>query len=184
MEIRAELHVAVGAYSVGPPKFLARADVERRQPAVDAHLAARIADEHLSVRRKRGLGHGDAVADLVHRGPPNLLAGRGVDRHRVVVEEVVDQLAIGIGPAANDGVTARLADRLGRRIGIELPLDRRAGLREIKGVGRVGKGRHQIYMVSPTTSGAPSCPYCVPSEKVQASRSRPTFSVVSWVRGL
>src|SRR6478735_5140528 len=40
------------------------------------------------------------------------------------------------------------------------------------------------YMVLSATSGAASCPFCVPSEKVHAGRSFATFAALTWARVL
>jgi hypothetical protein len=46
---------------------------------------------------------------------PSLLAGLGVDRHRLVVENVVEALAVAVGGAAVHHLAARDPDR--RRAG-------------------------------------------------------------------
>ena len=80
--------------------------------------------------------------------PPDLLAGLDVDRDRFRVEQVVDQFAVVIGPAAKHRVAARLADRERRRVGLKRPLDRRGRLREVQRVSNVGKRRDQIHRVA------------------------------------
>jgi hypothetical protein len=107
---------------VGAPQLLPRRDVERGEPAVDAHLAAGIPHENLAVDGKGGHGHRHPAPGIVHSGPPDLLAGLDVDRDRFGIEQIVDQFAVVEGPAAKHRVATRLADRDRRRVGLKGPL--------------------------------------------------------------
>src|SRR3954464_15066555 len=57
------------------------------------------------------------------------------------------------------------------------------GLLRSSAYTRFGNGVTR-YMVLSNTSGAASCPFCVPSENVQASRSLATLSTLIWSSGL
>src|SRR5262249_37060093 len=67
-------------YRVGPPPLLAGLDVEGRDEAAAAELAARRADDHFAVGDERGQRHVVAVLVLLDRGRPELLAGLRIER--------------------------------------------------------------------------------------------------------
>ena len=58
-------------------------------------------------------GRGLAIGDVGDLGLPQLPAGRRVHRNRVSVEQVVDDLAVGVERAPIDRVAAGDADRFG-----------------------------------------------------------------------
>ena len=134
LEPGADQHVLVGAGVERLPRELAAAFVERRDPAANAHLAARIADQHFAVGDQRRHGDRLALLDVAELGPPDLLAAVRVDRDRLPVERVEEDLAGVIDRAAVDRVAAGDALRCRERLGLEHPFGRRAGLGQVERV--------------------------------------------------
>ena len=62
----------------------------------------------------------------------------------MTVEQVINELPLGVRGAAIDDVTTRRTDGGLRIVGAELPLERKPGLREVDGVRDVRVGRHQV----------------------------------------
>ena len=147
VESGADQHVPVRPGGIGPPQDLAGSDIERRQPAAHAELAARVADQHLSLHDQRRHRDRFAGVDVAQFGLPELLAGLCVQRDRVVVEGVEEELAVRVGRATVDDVTARHTLRRRRRIRPIRPFDRRAGLGEIERKDNVRIWRHNEHCV-------------------------------------
>ena len=68
--------------------------IERGDPAVHAHLAARIADVHAPLGNGGRHGHGLAAVDIAELRAPYRLAGLYVERNGLAVERVEDVLAV------------------------------------------------------------------------------------------
>ena len=103
-------HVGVGTDVAAGPDDLAGLEIEPLHPAVDAELAARGADDDAILDDERRHRRRLALADVGDLGLPQLLAGLGIHRDRVPVEQVVDDLAVGVERAAVDHVAAGDAD--------------------------------------------------------------------------
>jgi hypothetical protein len=71
-----------------------------------------------------------------------------VDGEGLVVERIEVHLAMGISDTAIDDIAACDALRSGKRLGLELPLCRRAGLREIERIDDVRIRRHDVHRVA------------------------------------
>jgi len=120
-EARTDQHVAVRAGAVRAPRDRTRREVERRQPAADAELPAAITDEHPVADDQRRHRHRLAAVDVAELRAPQLTSRPRVDRHRLCVERVEDDAAVGVGGAAIDGVAAGDALRRRRRLRLVLP---------------------------------------------------------------
>jgi hypothetical protein len=130
-------HVFVRPGIVGAPGDTAVLRVQRRDPAADAELAAAVADHDLAQGHERRHRDGLADIDVAEPGPPELLAAPGIERDRLAVERVVEHPALGIGNTTVHGIAA--GDPLGgrERLRLVLPLERRAGLREVERIQNV-----------------------------------------------
>src|SRR6185312_5887261 len=118
VELGADQDVLVGTGVVPAPDLLAGLDVERGDPAADAQLAARVADQRLVLDHHHGGGRGLAHVDVANLGAPDLLAGAGVHRHHRRVQQAVDDLSVRVGGAAVHDVAA--GDALGARVRVRL----------------------------------------------------------------
>src|SRR2546423_1887874 len=148
LERGADEHLLVGAGAVGAPDLLAAGGVERREPAADSELSAAVADQHLALYHERR--HRDRLSELNFSKlrAPQLLPARRLDRYRMIVERVEEQAPLGIDCAAIDNIAARNALRTGVGLGIELPLNIRAGLREIEREDVIGVRRNHVHGVA------------------------------------
>ncbi|MGY2937866.1 hypothetical protein ACVWZ6_007468 [Bradyrhizobium sp. GM6.1] len=106
LEVVADQHVLVRARGVGAPRNGPGVFIERGDPAAHAHLAAAVADEHLALDHDGSHRDGLALVDLPELRMPQLLAGLGVDRDRVVIKRVEEDLAVVEGESAIDHVAA------------------------------------------------------------------------------
>ena len=138
-------HLTVRPHVVRGPEQPPGRQVERLQPAVDAELPARRAHEHAILDDERRHRRGLALRQIADLGLPQLAARRRVDRDRVAVQQVVDDLARGVEGAAVDRVAARDADGVGIDVGTVLPFERVAFLREIERVEDVRVGRDDVH---------------------------------------
>ncbi len=143
-ESRADLDEAVGARAVRSPELLPGLEIERGDPPVDTHLTAGIPDNHFVPDDQRRHRHCLAGVHVSHLGLPDDLASVGIQRDRAIVEQVVDQLAIGVRPSPIHNVAACHADRPRVRVGPILPFHD-ARLREIEGIRNVRIRCHQIH---------------------------------------
>jgi hypothetical protein len=78
---------------------------------------------------------------------PEFAAGARVDGDGVPVEQVVDDFAVAVGRPAVDGVAARDAEGGRVHVGAVLEAQRKAFLRQVKGVQHVGERRHDVHRV-------------------------------------
>ena len=92
-------------------------------PAAYAQFAARIADDHLVLDHDRRAGEGLAALDVAQPGAPGQFAAYGIDRHGLVIENVVNDLAVGVGRAAIDHVTTGDTAGIFARAGVKRPFD-------------------------------------------------------------
>ena len=166
--LRIDLDLLVRADRVGAPRLRAVAQVVGGDVAAHAVLAAGDADQHLVAehhrrhRRRLALG-GIAVLHLPHLAP-----GLGVERDDGGVGLAEDDLAVGVGGAAIDGVAAHHADDVRVLLRLVAP-DDLAGLVQVEAKTRFGKGVW-TYITSPITSGPPSWPRSTPVENCQDGR--------------
>jgi len=145
LEPRADQHVLVRTGAIGLPRELSATFIERGEPAANAHLAARIADDDFAVRDQRRHRQRLALLDVAELRAPHLLAGPGVDRDRLPVERIEDDLAVRIDRAAIDRAAAGDALRRRRRFRLEHPFLRCAGPGQVERVEIVGKRRDQVH---------------------------------------
>ena len=148
-EVRADLHLRVGAGAVGAPDLLTAVDVERRHATPDTELTAGNSGDDDVLDHDGGVGHGRAflVVGILH--PPQLLAGLRVEGEQITGEELDEELAARvIGEPPVDHVAAGHRDgfrRLCRRV---LPQHRRARLGEVERVDGVGEGGVHVHHVA------------------------------------
>ena len=122
-------------------------EIERGDPAAHAHLAAARADDDFVLHDDRRHRDRLAAIHVAHLHPPQLRARRRVDRDRVTVEQVVDDLPVRVRRAAIHDVAARDANRRLRILRAVLPLERKARLREIQRVRHVRIRRDDVHRV-------------------------------------
>ena len=147
VELGADEHILVGPGAVAAPELLAGRDIQRGQPAAHAHFAPRDTDHDLVLDDQRRHRGGLADVDVPDLGAPDLGAGVGVDRHRHGVEEVVDDLSVGVRRAPVDDVAAGDADGARVRVWLVDELHRSGRLGEIDGDQVVGIGRDDVHRV-------------------------------------
>ena len=145
--LRVDHDVLVGTGRIGPPDLLAVLDVVGRQAAAHAELAAGDADEDLVLDDHRVGGQRLALAGVAVLDLPHLFAGLGVERHQRVVGLCEEDLAVGIGHAAVDGVAAHHRDHVGVLARLVLPEDA-ALLLDREGVDQVGERRVDVHDVT------------------------------------
>ena len=80
--------------------------IQRSEPAAHAQFSAAIADQHHILHYDRRHGSRLAELDVAHLRFPYLLAGVRIYRDRMVVQRVVNDLAIGVTGAAIDDIAA------------------------------------------------------------------------------
>src|SRR4026209_1132258 len=112
LEFGAYLHVLVGPDVVGAPDFLAGSLVEGGDPSAHSHFAAARTDDHFSLHDYRRHGDRLAAREITHLGPPDLIPCCRVDSDGVSVQQVVENLSVGVCGAAIHDITAGLPDRL------------------------------------------------------------------------
>jgi hypothetical protein len=127
-------------------------EIEALHPAVDAELTAGGADDDPILDHEGSHRRRLALAEVGDLGLPELFAARRVYGDRMPVEQVVDDLPVGVEGTAVDHVAAGLPDRVGAHGRTVLPLERIALLGEIEGVETLGHGV-TTYIVFFTTSG-------------------------------
>ena len=117
------------------------------QTASDAQFAAADARvDHVPDHHRRH-GRGLADLDVSDRGSPNFFAGVRVDRNRVVVERVVNDLAVSKARAAIDDVATGDPHRAIIRIGMKNPFLGKSGFRKIERNQVIGKGGNNIQRI-------------------------------------
>ena len=114
----------LAGHGVEPPEMLAGFRIVAFDEAAMAVFRAGHADDHDAVGDQRRARHGIAVLDrrrLRRLDVPELLAGLGVQRDDVVVEQRPDDLAVVDRGAAIDDAAADDAQGLGRIFVIDAP---------------------------------------------------------------
>ena len=110
-----------GPFRIGAPGELAVLDVIGAEPAANAELAAGHADIHLVLEHVRRVGAGLALGGIAVLHRPDDRAGLGVERDERRVRLMEEDLAVGIGQAAVDGVAAHHRDDVGILLGLIFP---------------------------------------------------------------
>ena len=80
-------------------------------------------------------------------GHPHFPAGFGVHRHRVSVEQVVDDLPVGVGRAPIDQIAAGDPDGVRAHRRTILPPEGVAFLGEVERIQHIRIGRHDVHRV-------------------------------------
>ena len=145
--LRVELDLLVRADRVGPPRLRAVAQVVGRDMAAHAVLAAGDADQHLVAEHHRRHGRGLALGGIAVLHLPQLVAGLGVERDQGGVGLAEDDLAVGVGRAAVDGVAAHHADDVRILLRLVAP-DDLAGLVQVHGEDAVRERRVDVHHVA------------------------------------
>src|SRR5205085_9386128 len=106
MEARPNQHVRVWPGRPGLPELPAAAGVERDQPAADAELTARIADQYAAFGDQRR--HGDRLADIdvAELDAPELASASDIEGDLLTFQRVEEQASVGVAGAAIDDVAA------------------------------------------------------------------------------
>ena len=142
---RTDQHVGIGSHVVGGPHHLAGVQIESLEPAVDAELPARSADDHPIAHHDRGHRHGLAASHIGDAHPPQLASRAGIDRHGVAIEQVVDDPAVGVERSAVDGIAAGDTDGIGADVGPVLPPQRIVLARQVERIQHVRPGRNDVH---------------------------------------
>ena len=142
---RAYEHQGVRSHVVRGPDDLPGREVESLDPAVNAELAARWSDDHAIACDKRRHRRRLALIDIGNLRFPDLLPAPGIDGDRVSIQQVVDDLAVGVHGAAIDRVAAGNADGCGIDVGPILPFERIALVRQVEGIEHVGEGCDDVH---------------------------------------
>ena len=141
-------HQRIGAHVVRGPENLAGGKIESLHPAVDPELAARRTHDDAVAGDERGHGCRLALPDIADLRLPDLTSRLRIDRDGVTIEQVIDDLAVGVHRAAIDRVAAGDADGGGIHVGAILPPQRIALLREIEGVEDIGERGYNVHRAS------------------------------------
>src|SRR5207237_5584952 len=102
--LRAYEHQGVRPLVCPGPADLPAREVQYLDPPLNAELAARWSDDHAIARDKRCHGRGLALIDVGDLRFPEHLATLGIDGDRMSIQQVVDDLAVGVHGAAIDRV--------------------------------------------------------------------------------
>ena len=148
LEFGADLHVLVGPDVVGAPDFFPSSCIERGDPSPHTHLATARADDDFAFHHYRRHRDRLATGEITHLRAPYLIAGRRINGDGVPVQQIVEDLSVGVRGAAIYHVAARSADRLLGVLGTELPLEWLSGLREVDRVRDVGIRRDDVHRVA------------------------------------
>ena len=140
-------HGAVRAHVARGPDELPGRQVERLEPAVDSELPARRTDDYAIAHDQRRHGDRLAAREVGDWYVPDFLAGLRIDRDGVTVEQVVDDLAVGVDGAAVDRVAAGDAERRRIHVGAVFPPERIVFLRQVEGVEHVRIWRDHVHRV-------------------------------------
>ena len=153
---RIDQYVGIGAGGIGPPGQRPVFQVEGRERAMHAEFGAGNADENLVLdhdgRRRAGFALA-AVGVLAVLDLPDLLAGRGIDRHDVgvrLVEQDQSRMVVAfgrIGDAAVDGVAAHDGNDVRILLGLVFPQDLAVVL-QIERIDDVRERRVQVHHVA------------------------------------
>ena len=147
-ELRANLHILVGANVVGAPDLLPRRRIECGDPAPHSHLSTARANDDLPLHHDWRHGDRLAAGEIAHLRSPDLSPARCVDSNRVSVEQVVEDFAVSVGSATIHDITARSSNRLLRIRGTEFPFQRLAHLCQIDRVRDIRIRRHDVHRVA------------------------------------
>ena len=129
------------------PQNPAGFEVEAFHPTVDTKLTARGADDHAVLHHEGRHRCGFAFSDVGDRRIPYFAPCARIDCDGVAIEQVVDDLAVGVEGAAVDDIATRDADRIradGRPV---LPFQRIAFLLQIERVQHIRIRRDDIHRV-------------------------------------
>src|SRR5205823_4064503 len=148
LELWADLYVLVGPNVVGSPDFLTGRCIERRDPAAHTHLATARTDDHFSFHHYRRHRDRLATRQIAHPRAPQLASGRGIDGDGVTIQQVVENLSVGVRSAAIHYVAAGSSDRLLCIVRTELPLERLSRLRQVNRVRDVGIWSDDVHRVT------------------------------------
>src|SRR5207253_6772476 len=103
-------HVLVRSDVVCGPDRAPALQIQALDPSVDPELTARCADDDAVPDHQGRHGHGLPIAHVGDLRAPQFPAGARLDRHGVPVEQVIDDLSVGVEGAAIDGVATGDAD--------------------------------------------------------------------------
>ena len=145
--------IGVGAFGIAAPRQLAVLDIVGADPSADAVFAARNANEHLVLDDHRRIGAGLSLGriSVLHR--PDDRAGLRVEGDEGGVRLMEEDLAVGVGHAAIDGVAAHDSDDGWILPGLVFPEDL-AVVVEVKRKDGVGVRRMNIHHVADHQRGA------------------------------
>ena len=148
LESLADLDVGVGPDVVRAPQLLAGRGIDGSDPAAHAHLATAGTDDDFSLHDQWRHGHGFALGEVAHLRAPEQCACHDIDGDGVSVEQVVEDLSVGVCGAAIHHVAAGEANGGLRVFRPHLPLERLAFSREVECVGNIGIRRDDVHRVA------------------------------------
>ena len=132
---------------VGAPGDFAVTQIECRQAAANSEFAAADTDIDFVLHHQRRHCQAFTEIDIGDLSPPHGFARVGIDRNRLTVESVDDDLSISEHGAAVHNVAARNALGCCSWCGLEGPLRRRAGFGEVERVHEIWVRRHDVHRV-------------------------------------
>ena len=141
-------HVLVRSDVVRGPDRAPALQIQALDPSVDPELTARCADDDAVPDHQGRHGHGLPIAHVGDLRAPQFPAGARLDRHGVPVEQVIDDLSVGVEGAAIDGVATGDPDGVRAHVRPIFPPQRISLLGEIECVQHVWPRRDDIHGVA------------------------------------
>ena len=140
---------AVRTGAVSAPDLFPVVHVIRRHAAPDAELTARDTGDDDVLDHDRGVGHRGALLVIRVLDLPELFAGLGIEREKLTLEQLDEDLAARVirGAAVHQVATGDW-NRVRRLVRHVLPDHRRAGLGQIERVHDVREGRVDVHHVA------------------------------------
>ena len=144
--LRINQRVAVRPHRVGAPHHFAGVHVIGGRVAAHTEFTTRDTDDHLVLDRQHRRGVGLANRRIAIHGGPLDLAGLGIQCHHGCIRLMQEDLAIGIGHAPVDRVTAHDGDHVRVLLGLVFP-DDLAVVVQVERINDVRKRRVDIHDV-------------------------------------
>src|SRR5262249_10801579 len=124
------------------------AELQALDPSVDTEFSARGANNDAIPYYERRHGSGLTVANIGDLSLPDFVPGACVDRHGVAIQQVVDDLPVGVEGAAINRLAAGDPDCIRTDLGPILPLEGIPLTSQVECVQHVRPGGHHVHGVA------------------------------------